>query len=342
MDTLLTVLIGIIVIGFLVFIHEGGHYLAARAFGVRVTEFMLGLPGPNVGFKVGETKFGVTAVPLGGYARVCGMEAGEMSPHLKPVLASMRTRGTALMEDVAKDCGITDDEAYEALEELTEWGTLTGPTKQDQYNTYRWAISVADDVDNDTLYDREYARQYRALPFWKRCIILLAGPGMNLVFAVLAFILCYSVFGFDYTYSDGTVRHVTLSVGQSVQAGFMYIGMVAQAIAGLFNPATTGQVISDSASIIGIAVVSKQAAEMGLLTLLEFTGMISVSLGIMNMLPIPPLDGGRFVVEIYQRIRKRTVSVRAMNTITMVGMALFLVLFVVMVGQDISRFIIGE
>ena len=106
----------------LVFIHEGGHYLAARAFGVRVTEFMLGLPGPNIGFTKWGTKFGVTPFLLGGYAKVCGMEPGEMSPHLEPVLAALYRRGTANMEDIARDCGITDDEAYEALDELVEWG----------------------------------------------------------------------------------------------------------------------------------------------------------------------------------------------------------------------------
>ena len=47
MDIVLMILYATIVLGFLVFIHEGGHYLAARAFGVRVTEFMLGLPGPS-------------------------------------------------------------------------------------------------------------------------------------------------------------------------------------------------------------------------------------------------------------------------------------------------------
>ena len=50
-----------IVLGILVVIHEGGHYLASRAFGVRVTEFMLGMPGPNIGFKKWGTKFGVGA-----------------------------------------------------------------------------------------------------------------------------------------------------------------------------------------------------------------------------------------------------------------------------------------
>ena len=137
MDIVLMIVYATIVLGFLVFIHEGGHYLAARAFGVRVTEFMLGLPGPSIGFTRAGTRFGVTAVPLGGYAKVCGMEAGEMSPHLEPVLAALYRRGTANMEDVAADCGITPDEAYDALDELAEWGSVVGPTKKDQYNTYR-------------------------------------------------------------------------------------------------------------------------------------------------------------------------------------------------------------
>ena len=342
MDTLLTILIGIVVIGFLVFIHEGGHYLAARAFGVRVTEFMLGLPGPRIGFTVGETRFGVTAVPLGGYARVCGMEVGKESPHLPAALASMRVRGTANMEDVAMDAGITDDEAYEALEELVQWGTLTGPTRRDPYNTYRLCFQVPDGMSDEALLERERSRQYRSLPFWKRSIILIAGPAMNIIFAVLAFIICYSLVGFDMQLDDGTIVHRTLTVWQSVRVGFIYIGMVGQAILQLFNPATVGEVISDSASVIGIAVISKQAADAGLAALLEFTGMISVSLGIMNMLPIPPLDGGRFLVEIYQKIARRHISLRAMNTVTIIGVSLFMVLFVVMIGQDVSRFIFGN
>ena len=124
MDIVLMIIYATILLGFLVFIHEGGHYLAARAFGVRVTEFMLGLPGPSIGFTRGGTRFGVTAVPLGGYAKVCGMEAGEMSPHLEAVLAALYRRGTANMEDIARDCGISDDEAYDALEELVEWGSI--------------------------------------------------------------------------------------------------------------------------------------------------------------------------------------------------------------------------
>ena len=366
MDVVLMVLYIVIVLSVLVFIHEGGHFLAARAFGVRVTEFMLGLPGPNIGFTWRGTKFGVTAVPLGGYAKVCGMEPGEMSPHLEPVLAALYRRGTANMEDIAADCGITDDEALEALDELVEWGSCTGPTKKDEYNTYR-AMEViptkkqikaareaglpeparyeegqARPVDDaHALFESEYRQQYRSLPFWKRTVILLAGIAVNLLFAIVVFVVLFSVIGFDVQLQSGEVTHMTVDPGRAIVAGFTYIGMVAQAVAGLFNPATAAQTVSDSSSVVGIAVMSKQFADAGLAPFMEFMAMISVSLGIMNLLPIPPLDGGRFVIEVFQKLSKKVVSLRAMNAMSMAGMALFVVFFLVMVNQDVQRIISG-
>ena len=206
MDILLTILIATLVLGFLVFIHEGGHFLAARAFGVRVSEFMIGLPGPSIGVTWKGTRFGVTAVPLGGYAAVCGMGTGTPSPHLKAVLGYMYAHGTADMEDVADALGITDDEAYQALEELTEWGSLKRPTRKDKLNTYRTPACLIDGVKHvegaprevtnlDEFFASEQKQQYCMLPFWKRITILLAGPFMNLLYAMIVFVIIYSIIG---------------------------------------------------------------------------------------------------------------------------------------------------
>ena len=368
MDILIMIVCAVISIGFLVFIHEGGHYLAARAFGVRVTEFMLGLPGPSIGFTKGETRYGVTAVPLGGYAKVCGMEAGPLQPHLQEALASLYRRGIANMEDVARDCGISDDEAYNALEELVEWGSVIGPSKADQYNTYRaprvspgkralkkaaaaglpapatYELGQAREVaDPQALYESEYRQQYRSLPFWKRSVILLAGIFMNLLFAMLVFVVVFSVIGFQVQHPEtGEITTIHASVLQALQAGFMYIGMVIQAVAGLFNPATAAQTVSDSTSIVGIAVMSKTYAEAGLLEFVFFMAMLSVSLGIMNLLPIPPLAGGRLVIEIFQKLTRKNVSMRALSYMSAAGMILFLGFFAIMVNQDVQRFVFGN
>ncbi|MDO4502014.1 MAG: site-2 protease family protein [Coriobacteriia bacterium] len=368
MDILIMIICCSVLLGFLVFIHEGGHYLASRAFGVRVTEFMLGFPGPSLSFKRGETRFGVTCVPLGGYAKVCGMEPGPMSPHLESVLAAMYRRGTANLEDIMEDCGLPEEDTLAALDELVEWGSLTGPRKTDKYNTYR-AMEVAAPSarrarklqaqgkpvpvayeegqarpveDPAALFQSEYRQQYRSLPFWKRSVILLAGVAVNLVFALLAFVLIYSVLGFDYQYPSGEIKHVTIGPLQACMAGISYIGMVIQAVAGLFNPSTAAQVVSDSTSVVGIAVMTKTAFEQGLVNVLTLTAMLSTSLGIMNLLPIPPLDGGRFVVEIVQKITRRTASANVMGYLSLAGMVLFMGFFAIMLNQDIQRFIFGN
>ena len=358
MDIVLMILYVSILLGFLVLIHEGGHYLASRAFGVRVTEFMIGFPGPGIGFTKWGTKFGVTCVPLGGYAKVCGMEPGEMSPHLESVLAAIYRRGTANMEDIAQDCGISNDDALAALDELVEWGSVQGPTKKDKFNTYRamatrptkgqikraeaagQPVPLAYELgqprlvdDPHALFESEYNQQYRSLPFWKRTVILLAGIAVNLLFAVLVFVVVYSIVGVDMTNSQtGEVSHITMSPLRSV----------VQMVVSLFNPQTAADVVSNSTSVVGIAVMSKTYAEAGLLEFVFFMAMLSVSLGIMNLLPIPPLDGGRFVIEIFQKLTRKNVSMRALSYMSAAGMILFLGFFAIMVNQDVQRFVFGN
>lgn len=357
----------VVAIGFIVLIHEGGHYLASRAFGVRVTEFMLGLPGPSLGFTAAGTRFGVTAVPLGGYARVCGMECGEINPHLKDAMGIIYQQGSMTEEELSQALSISEDDAYEVMEELAEWGTITRPSRKDAEQRWKTpavvpsarARRVAKRLclpapvaleagspqpleDLDAFYERELSCQYRSLPFWKRSVILLAGIGMNLLFAIVAFVLVYSVIGVDYMNAQtGEVQHLTLTFWQSIQAGFGAIVVTFQAILGLFNPATAAETVSNSASVVGIAVMSADFFAKGMADALFFMAVISISIGLMNLLPIPPLDGGRFLVEIIQKVSRRTVPARVMGALSMAGMALFLCFFAFMLNQDIQRFILG-
>lgn len=350
MDIIIMIIAATIVLGFLVFIHEGGHFLAARLFGVRVTEFMIGFPGPSIGFTKGDTRFGVTCVPLGGYANVCGMAPASGSPHLKRVLGYVYRKGEVYCEDVAHDLFLSDDEAYELLEELSDWGSIKRPKRKDKYNVYRvpakgtFKEGQPRPVDNlQTFFEKEKSCQYSALPFWKRSVILLAGPFMNLLWVLLAFIIVYSLMGLDLqNTATGEVFHYNWAPWDAIYMGVNYLGMVLAVIASLFNPATAAQTISQSTSIVGIAVLSKDAFEAGFQNFLFFSAVISASLGFMNMLPIPPLDGGRFVVEIFQKVSRKIVSVRALGYMSMVGFALFMGLFVVMLNQDVQRFVLGN
>lgn len=122
MEWLLVIVFGIIMLTVLVVVHEAGHFLAARAFGVRVTEFMIGLPGPSIGFTHKDTRFGLTALPFGGYARVCGMDIGEEDPHLADALAFVYRQGTTDALHLAAALDVDEDEADSLLVILSDWG----------------------------------------------------------------------------------------------------------------------------------------------------------------------------------------------------------------------------
>lgn len=125
---------------------------------------------------------------------------------------------------------------------------------------------------------------------------------------------------------------------QSCQIAIDNIVTTAQSVASLLNPRHTMEVLDNSTSVVGISVMSAQAAAEGPATFLNLAALISFSLGFMNLLPIPPLDGGKLVIEIIQAVTRRKVPVKAQTVISMVGIGLFGLLFVYMLGSDVIRF----
>lgn len=426
MNVVATVFWGVVVLLVLVVIHELGHFIAAKKFGVRVTEFMIGLPGPSIGFEHNGTRFGVTAIPLGGYNRITGMEAGPEDPNLEKVLAYVYRQGTADVEHTALACDLTQDEAETALVILDEWGSINAPGRSNKLDVYaapkteEHALGEPREVpDSKALLDSERAQTYRALSFPKRLVVLFAGPLMNvlLAFVLLLVVFCgigvpsatttlatvvdgspaqsaglqpgdkiVSVDGTEISEwtdvstalsdnepgdkievgyeRDGVRKNVELtladngsgkaqigispsaenkrySVVESIGLSWDYLVLTVQSYASLFNPSTAADTLSQSTSVVGIAVMSEQAASAGIATLLYFVAVISLSLGIVNLVPMPPLDGGKIVVEIIQRIIGREISVKVINAITITVIALLLLLFVYMLQQDIGRFVLG-
>ena len=221
---------GVLMLSAIVFLHEGGHFLAARAVGVRVTEFFLGLPCRfnlhHVSRRIG-TRFGVTPILLGGYAMVCGMEPGD-SPYAARVLGLIHRCGTISVEEMAKELSITEDEALEASVQLLGWGSVApvydpekgeGPASRYYPSTY---AAMPRDAAGATIYDgrsfaraeatsegeaweppvsdeeflaRERSRTYLGQGFWKRAFILVAGIVVNILTGFLLLMSIYSIAG---------------------------------------------------------------------------------------------------------------------------------------------------
>lgn len=133
---------------------------------------------------------------------------------------------------------------------------------------------------------------------------------------------------------------IRLNPVESAQLSVRFIAATAQAVGDLINPTRTMQVLEGSTSIVGVSILSAQAAAAGPAVLLQFAALISFSLGFMNLLPIPPLDGGKFLIEIIQAVIRRPVPTRVQNGLSYAGLALVLLLFVYMLQADIARFIL--
>ena len=249
-----TVFWGVIVLSLLVFVHEGGHYLASCAFHVRATEFFLGLPSrfklSRKSRKVG-TEFGVTPLLLGGYTRICGMESFD-DELLADALAIVMREGRVTAEALAKELGIEQDRAYDLLATLSEWASIRpyyDPELGENPNqkTYPAAFETLErDANLLTEYDRghdfslpgstqagsprplamsasefleqERSHTYQGVGVLKRIAMLVAGPLVNIVLAFLIVTFALMARGVDY-YSNESVVGAVVSDSVAQQAG---------------------------------------------------------------------------------------------------------------------------
>lgn len=409
---------GVLTFSLLVVIHEGGHFLAARMFGVKVHEFMVGLPGPAIRYHAKKTTYGITAIPLGGYVRIAGMEPGPEEPLLGPALAAVTRLGTADATAVGLELGIEYDEADRLLLTLADWDAIEPLEGEDR--SFRSKFSAADADDPVALLDKARSVTYRALSTGKRVIVLSAGVVLNLLTAVLVFTLVLTVFGrpqptltvaevsagsaaaesgiragdtvvalgdktitewTDVTETiaqnepgdsievvlvrDGAEKTVTAVLGtrpgtdqpmlgvgpefeqirlgllQAMLESLSYIGLTFVAIAGFFNPATFSQSISGASSVIGASYIAAEAAQSSPIDYAAIVALLSLSLGVINVLPIPPLDGGKIAVELLERVAHRQLPRNVSLAISATGAILLFALIGYLMYSDVLRFIVS-
>ncbi|MBI4764333.1 MAG: site-2 protease family protein [Deltaproteobacteria bacterium] len=161
-----------------------------------------------------------------------------------------------------------------------------------------------------------------------RALIISAGSLFNVVFAFLVFIPVF-VFGQDLPFLDALSASVkTLwEILSGTVAFFLNLLSGSGGMEGLSGP-------------VGIALMAGKAASKGLLNLLFFTGILSMSLGIMNLFPLPGLDGGQLFMLFIETVRRKPLGIRTHQAINLIGLALFLILSVLVTCRDIVRLVV--
>jgi len=417
METLSAVFWGVLTFSILVILHEGGHFAVARSFGVKVHEFMVGLPGPAIRWQGKHTVFGVTAIPLGGYVRIAGMEPGPEDPRLAAVLACATRLRKATAHDISQELGIELSDAEALLVTLADWGALQSPPRDgDTYESLHPEESAADPA---ALLDAARSITYRGLSMWKRIAVLSAGVVVNLASAVLVFVLVLSLYGvpsqtlkvdvvaagggaaaagiksgdvvtavegeslgewqdlldtmgtlrpgqtvtvtverdgaprsFDVTLGrsdtgtallgiQATIVNVKLSPLAALKESFMWIGLVFKAIGGFFNPSTFQASVGGSMSVVGVSVEVSKAAQRGPIDYAFLVALLSLSLGVMNILPIPPLDGGKVALELIEGVSHRQIPRKVAYGISLAGALLLFTFIGYLMYADVAKLMIN-
>ncbi|MCL2437532.1 MAG: RIP metalloprotease [Coriobacteriia bacterium] len=364
---------GIITISTLVFIHEAGHYLAARILGLKVTEFFIGLPGPSISFKRGDTRFGITAIPLGGYVRIPALEGSGPGAELGTMTEEERKeyekvpawkRVTVLLAGVVANLVV-------AIVILTALFTYTGIPIDRVSPVPGGPAATAGLPDDSRIVDIDGRRIHHFGQLTRVVAGHEPGDTVNIIYISsegernsISVVLEQRPALEDMVDQDGQplfeegqevpvdesrapsahmgvihhdIVHEPTGVAGAFTYSFTYILLTAEGISRFFSPHTFTEAIGDASSVVGISVFAAHTAQAGFITYISFIAMISIALGLMNLLPIPPLDGGKVLFEIIQKVTGKPVPQGLQVGISLTGFALLIVLMIYLVGQDLFR-----
>ncbi|MEK7584338.1 MAG: RIP metalloprotease RseP [Patescibacteria group bacterium] len=356
---LVTIIIFVVVLGLLVFVHELGHFIVARRFGVRVDEFGFGFPPRLFGIRRGETLYSINLIPLGGFVRIKG-EAGDNSAdtdsfsHKKAwQRSSILAAGVAMnfifafvilsvgfmigtpqevsdediatravrdinlvIIDVAKgsagdEAGLRPGDRLRAINGIHFSSVDDATNYIKKHNTETLQVSSS---RGDSLNDFDI--QPRVISGSETPVI---GIGM-----IRAGLVTYNFFEAWWRGARATIS--------LVYAILLAFGAL---IAGLFRGTGVGDQISGP---VGVAVLTGQIAKLGVPYLINFTAMLSINLGILNIIPFPALDGGRVLFIVIEKIKGRPLNPRIESVFHSIGFFLLIALVAFITYKDVTRY----
>ncbi|HET7416579.1 MAG TPA: site-2 protease family protein [Solirubrobacterales bacterium] len=352
-------------IGFclLIILHEAGHFFAAKATGMRVERFFLFF-GPTIwSFKRGETEYGVKAIPIGGYVKITGMNPEEDVPPEVAHRSYYRQKVWKRIVVVAAGPAVNIALAFLILfgvywangrEQIQQSvGEVKKGTPAAKVLRPGDRIIAVDGKRFATLSTEERLVKFGETVGSHKCdgkqvdgcvaatpvkleIERGGQPKTLVVYPHYDKEAERALVGFSY---GSTTREI--GPGAAAKESADAIGEVASGTLHVFTHLFESQQRKQVSGVVGISDVGHQVIEKGLERALLLLAFVSLSLGLVNLLPILPLDGGHIFWSLVEKLRGKPVSLRVMERATMVGIALVLMLFFLGLSNDIGR-ITGE
>jgi len=350
----------IIVLVVLIIAHEFGHFVVAKLSGMRVDEFGLGYPPKLWGKKFGETEYTLNALPFGGFVKIYGEDADAKDSKRSFTSRPRILQALVLLAGVAMNVLV----AFVLLIIVLGSGApralapdqIAGAQDVELTVTYVVPGTPADEAGlkaGDVLIEGIYKDELFVGSSVHDFVDFVGGATNESV--ELTVERKGEEVGISVTPEEGIVEgHGAIGVGlavvgiidlsftETVSESFVITGVLLKTITigigtFLYQALTLSADFSQIAGPVGIAGIVADAGENGIIPLLSLTALISLNLAVINLLPVPALDGGRLVFVAIESIIRRPIPPVVAQTANTVGFFLLILLMVLVTISDIGK-----
>lgn len=363
----MSIIIFLIILGVLIFVHELGHFSIAKWAKIRVDEFAVGFPPKIFSFTKGETKYALNLIPFGGYVKIFGENPDEES--LDPNAKNSFVNKNRWIQAAVLFAGVF-------FNFLLAW-LLISASYMFNAEVAVNQENIADVKNIETMIiniSPESPAAQAGIEVGDKIVSLRSGENVILTadelnvenlqnfisdnsdgeieFTVERF---DEVKKFNITPVDGIspdkkavgiimsdVGEIQIGFFKSIWKGLETTVLLTQRVAvGLYDflsSAIVGK--ADFAQVsgpVGLVGHVGEAAKFGIVNLLSFTALISLNLAIINLIPFPALDGGRLLLVAIEGITRKTINVKFVNDLNLIGFALLMLLMIVVTFSDIVK-----
>ena len=339
-----SILIAVLVFGLLIFIHELGHFLTAKAAGVRINEFALGMGPALFKFRKGETQCALRLFPIGGYVQMEGEDSDSEDPRSfqkKPVwkriiivaagaIMNLLLGFILLVIIVAPQEQLANTTISKFAENAST--QATGLQVGDRITSVNGTTVFIDtDIITNMLRDQDGVMD-----------IGVERNGEKMVLHNVQAKMVENDAGEKQFVRDFALEPIQNNAWETVKrAAGMTVSFARLVWLSLIDLITGNVGMEQLSGPVGTATAISDAASQGLSSLMTITVLITVNLGVFNLLPIPALDGGRLFFLIIEAIRRKPINPKYEGYVHAAGLILLLGLMVFVTFGDITRIISG-
>ncbi len=342
MTVVFTIVAAILIFALLIFIHELGHFIMAKATGIRVLEFAIGMGPKLFGVRKGETLYSVRAVPIGGF---CAME-GEDTDSADPKAINNKPAWQRLLV-LAAGAFMNILLGFVLLIVMTSQGTAVVTnridTVQEGTAAYDSGLLPGDEIikvagsRTHLAAEVTWAAQRRGnAP--TEFVLVRGGEKMTIMVTPRENNGVYQ-YGFTLATAENSWGE---TLKTSYYGTFFYSKLIVGSLVDLFRGEVKVTELSGPIGIvseIGSAVAETAKTGLpGLLNLINLAVLLTINLGIFNLLPLPALDGGRIFFVLIEMIRRKPIPPEKEGMVHFIGFALLIMLSIAVAVMDIVKF----